>query len=76
MKVKDLKKFLSNCNDEAYVHIQTDERFEEDIKDIHQYENPEYETLVLSSLTQWKNSSNRRKIERVKQIYVKAYELE
>ncbi|MBU5214398.1 hypothetical protein [Heyndrickxia oleronia] len=55
MKVKDLMMQLKNADPEAHIHIQTKEPFEEDIKDIHHYQDiNENEVIVLSSITQWK----------------------
>jgi len=49
MKVKDLIKALQFADQEAYVHIQTDKRFEEDVKRVNQYITENATVFLLSS---------------------------
>ncbi|MEY8188606.1 hypothetical protein AB4X15_02885 [Peribacillus simplex] len=50
MKVKDLIRALQIADQESYVHVQTDKRFEEDILRIKQYETESATIILLSSV--------------------------
>jgi hypothetical protein len=54
MLVKDLIKVLEGADQNAHVHIQTNEHFEEDIKEVNFYgDSYENAILVLSSVKWW-----------------------
>ena len=53
MKVNQLIKLLEGCDPEAYVHVQTDKRFEEDVRDVEEYSGENADVVLISSVDKW-----------------------
>lgn len=54
MKVKELIKLLEGLDEDAYVHVQTDARFEEDVRDVIEYSGENADVVLISSIDGWK----------------------